>query len=89
MALTTDGLIDRIRLVFAGAKPLLSVNAGALRGQKPNPKLFSEAANAAAAELDAESDIHASADYRREVSVALARRVLEAASDRATDQPRQ
>jgi CO/xanthine dehydrogenase FAD-binding subunit len=89
MALTTDGRIDRIRLVFAGAKPLLSVNAGALRGQKPNPNLFSEAANAAAAELDAESDIHASADYRREVSVALARRVLEAAADRAANQPRQ
>ena len=86
MALTNDGRIDKLILVFAGAKPHLSINTDALRGQKPNPNLMSEVANTAAAELDPESDIHASAEYRREVSRALARRVLEAAAVRATSQ---
>jgi CO/xanthine dehydrogenase FAD-binding subunit len=83
MALTGDGCVDQIRLVFAGATPHLSINTDALKGQKPNPKVISEIANTAAAELDPESDIHASAEYRREVSGALARRVLQAASTRA------
>jgi CO/xanthine dehydrogenase FAD-binding subunit len=80
ISLTNDGRIENLRLVFTGGKPHLSKNTDALRGQKPNPKLISEIANTAAAELDPESDIHASAEYRREVSRALARRVLEAAA---------
>jgi CO/xanthine dehydrogenase FAD-binding subunit len=84
MTLTNDGGIDLLRLVFAGAKPHLSVNAEAVRGQKPDSNVISEIADTAAAELDPDSDIHASAEYRRDVSRALARRVLEAAADRAT-----
>jgi CO/xanthine dehydrogenase FAD-binding subunit len=83
MSLTTEGFIDQIRLVFAGAKPHLSITAGALRGQRPSPNAISETASRAAAELDPDSDIHASAEYRREVSGALARRVLEAAAAQA------
>ena len=83
LALTNDGSIDTCRLVFTGAIPHLSTKTEALRGQKPNSTLFSDVAHAAAAELDPESDIHASAEYRRQVSQALARRVLEAAAARA------
>lgn len=83
LVLKSDGSIDKIRLVFTGAKPHLSTKTEASRGQKPNATLFSHIANAAAAELDTESDIHATAEYRREVSQALARRVLEAAAARA------
>ena len=83
LVLKDDGSIDKIRLVFTGAKPHLSAKAEILIGQKPNATLFSHIANAAAAELDTESDIHATAEYRREVSQALARRVLEVAAARA------
>ena len=42
-----------------------------------------DAINAAAAELDAMSDLHASAAYRRRVAVALCIRALEQARDNA------
>lgn len=86
MALTSDGYIDQLQLVFAGAKPHLSINPDTLRRQKPNPNVISEIAKTAAAGLDPESDIHASAEYRREVSGVLARRVLEAAAAQAAIQ---
>lgn len=78
--LNNSGNIDEIRLVFTGAKPHLSNRADALRGQRLDSKSFGDIASAAAAELDTESDIHASAEYRRQVSQVLARRVLEAAA---------
>jgi aerobic carbon-monoxide dehydrogenase medium subunit len=81
--LRSDGSIEKVRLVFTGAKPHLSKKTDALIGQKPNHTLFSDVANAAAAELDTESDIHASSEYRRQVSQVLARRVLEEAAARA------
>jgi len=87
IGLGDDGSIDEIRLVFAGAKPHLSNKTDVLKGQKPDPKIFGNIAADAAAELDAESDIHATAEYRRQVSQVLARRVLEAAAARS-DLPR-
>jgi CO/xanthine dehydrogenase FAD-binding subunit len=54
-----------------------------LIGVKPDRFLFAEVAQTAAAELDCESDIHASADYRKQVAKVLARRVLEEAAERA------
>ncbi|MGH7926855.1 MAG: FAD binding domain-containing protein, partial [Candidatus Binatia bacterium] len=82
LVLKDDGSIDRVRLVFTGAKPHLFTQTEAFRGQQPNPSLFSDIATAAAAELDTESDIHASAEYRRQVSQVLARRVLQRAAAR-------
>lgn len=78
--LNNQGIVDEIRLVFTGAKPHLSNSVNVLRGQKLDSKLFGDIAGAAAAELDTEADIHASAEYRRQVSLVLARRVLEAAA---------
>jgi CO/xanthine dehydrogenase FAD-binding subunit len=84
LAATDDGKIDALRLVFTGAKPHLFSNTEALRHQKPTEPLFAEIANLAALELEPESDMHATAEYRREVSRALARRVLKTAAARAS-----
>jgi aerobic carbon-monoxide dehydrogenase medium subunit len=83
VALRTDGTIANINLVFTGSKPFLWSKAGILIGRRPDLARFNDIACAAAAELDPESDIHASAEYRREVSKVLARRVLEQAAGRA------
>jgi CO/xanthine dehydrogenase FAD-binding subunit len=83
VTLRSDGTIDRANLVFSGSKPQLSSNTEMLIGMKPGGSLFAEVANAAAGQLETESDIHASADYRKEVSKVLARRVLEQAAVRA------
>jgi CO/xanthine dehydrogenase FAD-binding subunit len=84
LAATGDGKLESLRLVFTGAKPHLFSNTEALRQQKPTDALFAEAANAAALELEPETDIHATAQYRRQVSRALARRVLKTAAARAS-----
>jgi CO/xanthine dehydrogenase FAD-binding subunit len=77
--------IDRARLVFTGATPYLSETASEqLAGRMPNSDLFRNIAESAAAELETDSDIHASAEYRKEVAAVLARRVLEQAATRVT-----
>jgi CO/xanthine dehydrogenase FAD-binding subunit len=84
LAVTHDGNIDELRLVFTGAIPHLFSKAKTLRDQKPTDALFAELADAAAVELEPESDMHATAQYRREVSRALARRVMKTAAARAS-----
>jgi CO/xanthine dehydrogenase FAD-binding subunit len=83
VTLSADETIDKVSLVFAGVKPSPWSKAATLLGQKPDTVRFRQAAQAAAAELDCESDIHASAEYRRQASQALARRALERAAGRA------
>lgn len=83
ISLRPDGTIDKANLVFTGSKPHLSAKTEMLSGMKPDAAIFNDVASAAAAELDTEADIHASAEYRKEVSKVLARRVLEEASARA------
>lgn len=83
ISLRPDGTIDKANLVFTGSKPHLSSKTEMLSGMKPDAAIFNDVANAAAAELDTEADIHASAEYRKEVSKVLARRVLEQAAARA------
>jgi aerobic carbon-monoxide dehydrogenase medium subunit len=83
IGLGADGTIGKVNLVFTGSKPVLSSKAETLVGQKPEITSFAAVAAAAAADLDPESDIHASAEYRCEVSKVLARRVLEQAAARA------
>ncbi|HET9297181.1 MAG TPA: xanthine dehydrogenase family protein subunit M [Candidatus Binatia bacterium] len=82
ISLRKDRSIDKVRLVFTGAKPHLSKKTDSLIGQKPDGTMFSDIAATTAAELETESDIHASSEYRREVSQVLARRVLEEATAR-------
>jgi len=54
----------------------------ALLGKQPTPKLLREAAGNAAADVDALSDLHASAEYRREMAAVLTRRAIERALKR-------
>ena len=52
-----------------------------LVGERPGEALFRAAAERASEDLDPHDDIHATADYRRQVGGVLARRaLLEAAS---------
>jgi aerobic carbon-monoxide dehydrogenase medium subunit len=86
LSLRPDGTIDRARLSYAGAadRPLRARKAeAALAGQRPSADNFEEAARVAAGELDPPSDLHATAAYRRTVAVALAKRALAAAQQRA------
>jgi len=55
----------------------------ALRRKKANPKLLAEAARHAAQGVEILSDLHASADYRREMAAVFSRRALECALARA------
>lgn len=55
----------------------------ALIGRQVNEEVLYEVASLVAADLDPESDIHASADYRKEVGGVMARRTLAQALERA------
>jgi CO/xanthine dehydrogenase FAD-binding subunit len=59
-----------------------------LQGTKLERKALADVARVVSEELDPSSDIHASADYRREVAGVLTRRALEAALAKATEQRR-
>ena len=52
-----------------------------LKGERPTEKLIDEVGLKAAEKLEPESDIHASAEYRKEVSAVMVRRALFAACD--------
>jgi CO/xanthine dehydrogenase FAD-binding subunit len=54
-----------------------------LRGQRVDDEALAEVANVVAEEVDADSDIHASAAYRKEVGGVMARRTLAKALSRA------
>jgi CO/xanthine dehydrogenase FAD-binding subunit len=63
-----------------GGSPVRAQRAEAiLAGQRLSKRLLDEFANLVAAELDPDSDIHASAEYRREVGGVVARRAIEMA----------
>jgi carbon-monoxide dehydrogenase medium subunit len=55
----------------------------ALRGKKTSPKVLADAVRNVAQGVDPLSDIHASAEYRREMAAVFARRALERAIARA------
>lgn len=75
------------RLACIGAAPTPArarAAEEALRGQPATAENFRAAAELVVEALDPQSDLHASADYRREVAKVLARRALQAALARAT-----
>jgi CO/xanthine dehydrogenase FAD-binding subunit len=85
LTLRADGTIERARLVFCGAIPQRASKVEQqLVGERAESALFRDAANLAAIDLEPDSDIHASAEYRKQVAKVLARRVLEQAADRAS-----
>ncbi len=81
------GRCAQARLVFlsVGEGPVQALQAAqALQGQVPTPALIQAAAEtAASSDVDPSNDIHASADYRRQLVQVLARRTLTQAFERA------
>jgi CO/xanthine dehydrogenase FAD-binding subunit len=87
LELAPDGTVARagIGLCGAGPVPIKATEAEALLvGERPGEELFAEAGVRAAAQAEPESDIHASADYRRDMVRVLTRRALRLALQRAT-----
>jgi len=73
-----------IAMFGIGGKPERMENAERLlKGHKVDPGLARELSKVVAEELNPDSDLHASAEYRKEVGGVLARRALESALARA------
>ena len=88
ISLASDGICTRARLVYTGVGPVpfdARQAAELLVGQLPTSEAFNLAAERAAAECEPDSDLHASADYRRHLVRGLTRRALERAGSRVTD----
>jgi carbon-monoxide dehydrogenase medium subunit len=74
----------RIALAGVGATPIRVERAEALLvGRRGDPALLAEAGRVVTEALEPDGDLHASADYRREVAGALTRRALARAWGRA------
>jgi CO/xanthine dehydrogenase FAD-binding subunit len=89
---TDDGRITRARVAFTGvgAVPVrIEELEQAVAGKPATDEVLSEAARIASARLDPETDIHASAEYRREVAGVLTERALRLAVDRAGNRRRE
>jgi len=79
----------RIALFGVGSGPLRMPQAEAmLRGQSLDGKILAESARAVSADLDPDSDVHASREYRKEIGGVLTRRALERAVIRAREDRR-
>ena len=77
----------RIALFGVGGRPVRMPRAeGMLRGKEPDQKTLLEIARSVSDELDPDSDVHASAEYRKEVGGVLTRRALERAFLRASEE---
>lgn len=86
LTLDSGGAIANARLAFTGPTPISGAKAeGLLLAQRPSDALFREAARRATEDMEQDSDIHASADYRRHTCKVLARRAMEEAARRATE----
>lgn len=87
LTLNTNNRCQDARIVFlsVGDGPVVAHQAGeALRDQELTPELIQAAAETAAFDdIDPSSDIHATADYRRQLAKVLTRRALDLALTRA------
>jgi len=81
-----DGACRNVRLGYRNVGEtifrLKAVEAH-IEGRVPGQQLFSSAANAAMKAVEPPSDLHADADYRRDLVMALTERVLSKAVERA------
>lgn len=83
VALDDAGRVLRATLGIGGAASVpraLPEIAGLLLGNTPGPTLLDKVARAAAEAIEPEGDLHAPAEYRRELARVLTRRVLERAT---------
>lgn len=80
-----DGVIRRPRIVLGGVAnlPLAVPEAAALLdGERPSAELFEEAGQAVSRSIEPPSDIHGSAEYRKELAGVLVERALADANER-------
>jgi carbon-monoxide dehydrogenase medium subunit len=78
--------VGRARIAIAGGGPApvrLAAVERALANAQPSDETFRAALAGASLEIEPDSDIHASADYRRHLTRVLARRALVRAAARA------
>ncbi len=83
-----DGRCQGVRLAFTGVGPTpvrVAEAEAAVEGRELTPAVAAEVRKVVAARLEPDSDIHASAEYRREVAGVLAERALRRAADRARE----
>jgi CO/xanthine dehydrogenase FAD-binding subunit len=86
IALDASGNIQYARLTLTAVTPVRATDAEqSLLGERPSEALFENAARRAVENLEQDSDIHASAEYRRSACQALARRALTQAAERAAE----
>ncbi len=84
--LDPNGNIDHARLTVTGVTPIQVMTAEEIvTGQKPSEALFRNAVRKAMEGLEQDSDIHASAEYRRSACAALGERTLREAAERAAE----
>ncbi len=77
VTLDTNGAVSGARLTLTGSAPIRARDAETtLLGEKPSDALFREAARRAVNGIEQDSDMHASADYRRRACAVMARRAL-------------
>jgi CO/xanthine dehydrogenase FAD-binding subunit len=87
LALDANGCIHHARVTLTGTTPMRVRKAEeSLLGERPSETLFRDAARHATENLEQDSDIHASAEYRRDACATLARRALTQAAQRAAEQ---
>jgi aerobic carbon-monoxide dehydrogenase medium subunit len=81
-----NGLCRNVRLGFRNVGETicrLKAVEAQIEGQAPSQQLFSSAANAAMKAVQPPSDLHADAEYRRDLVMALTERMLNKAVARA------
>lgn len=84
------GMIEEARVAITGVGPMpyrASAVEEKLRGREPEPRAITDAAAVAADAVDVSGDLHASAEYRRELATIFTRRSLEKAAARAQMNP--
>ena len=86
VTLNKSGKIEDVAVGITGVGPKAyraEAVEKALRGKKVTPKLLADAARHAADDVEPLADLHASAEYRREMAAVFTRRALERAIARA------
>jgi carbon-monoxide dehydrogenase medium subunit len=86
LSLLENDTISAAHLALLGVAPTpLHAQAAeaSLLGKQPDEEAFANAANQTIADLDPDSDLHASAEYRRDVAGVLINRALHIAAERA------
>ena len=91
VTLSAGGICQRAALALGGvgATPYAAGDeARLLVGEAPNKRVFEEIGRRVAARISPDSDLHASAQYRKDVSAVLVCRALATAAARASESPR-